>query len=336
MMMKYGQKEFTSGTDLITWEDDQHPSSVREADADVEEFARSLGWLSIGLGVAGILAPHALARFLGTRNHGILFRLMGLREIATGIGILSQPRATGWMRARVAGDILDLFALRKAFDSERSRPVNIALASLAVGGITALDVRCARDLGRNDGTATDATMKAAKTLLINITKTLLINRSPEELYGYWRDFQNLPRFMKNLESVEVIGPKVSRWTAKGPAGSQVKWEAEIIDDRSNECIAWRSLNGDVEHTGRVRFERFPNGRGTLVRVEMQYSPPAGAIGGAVAKLFGRTPEQEVEEDLRRFKQMMETGEIITTHGQPAGRSSSTSWKYDQSVRRALD
>jgi uncharacterized membrane protein len=175
-----------------------------------------------------------------------------------------------------------------------------------------------------------------KTLLINVTKTLLINRPAEELYGYWRDFQNLPRFMKNLESVEVIAPRVSRWTAKGPAGSRVNWEAEIIDDRSNECIAWRSLNGDVEHTGRVRFEPFPNGRGTLVRVEMQYSPPAGAIGATVAKLFGRTPEQEVEEDLRRFKQVMETGEIITTHGQPAGRSSSTSWKYDQSVRRALN
>jgi uncharacterized membrane protein len=119
-------------------------------------------------------------------------------------------------------------------------------------------------------------------------------------------------------------------------GRSQKWDAEITEDQSNEYIAWRSLEGaDVENSGWVCFEAAPGGRGTIVSVEMQYSPPAGALGATVAKILGRAPEQEVEEDLRRFKQVMETGEIITTEGQPAGRSSSTSWKYDQTIRRAI-
>jgi uncharacterized membrane protein len=295
---------------------------------DAEQDARGLGWLSIGFGLAEVMAPHSLSRFLGIRNHGFLFRLMGLREIATGIGILTQRQPARWLWARVGGDIMDLIALRKAFNSDRANPVNIAIATIIVGGITALDTRCAQELSRSNGAETDGTVK--------VMKTILINRPPEELYRYWRDLQNLPRFMKNLESVEVTALKISRWTAKGPAGASVKWDAEITEDQSNEYIAWRSLEGaDVENSGWVRFEAAPGGRGTIVSVEMQYSPPAGALGATVAKILGRAPEQEVEEDLRRFKQVMETGEIITTEGQPAGRSSSTSWKYDQTIRRAI-
>jgi len=101
----------------------------------------------------------------------------------------------------------------------------------------------------------------------------------------------------------------------------VKWDAEITEARSNEHIAWRSLEGaDVENSGWVHFEAAPGGRGTIVSVEIEYNPPAGVLGATVAKILGRAPEHEVEEDLRRFKQVMETGEIITTEGQPAGRS----------------
>jgi uncharacterized membrane protein len=295
---------------------------------DAEQHARSLGWISIGFGVAAVMVPHSLARFLGTRNHGILFRLMGLREIATGIGILTQRRPAEWLWARVGGDIIDLIALRRALNSEHANPANIAIATIMVGGITALDARCAQELSRSNGAETDGTVK--------VMKTILINRPPEELYRYWRDLQNLPRFMKNLECVEVTALKISRWTAKGPAGASVKWDAQITEDRSNEYIAWRSLEGaDVENSGWVHFEAAPGGRGTIVSVEIEYSPPAGVLGATVAKIFGRAPEQEVAEDLRRFKQVMETGEIITTEGQPAGRSSSTSWKYDQTIRRSV-
>jgi uncharacterized membrane protein len=295
---------------------------------DSERLARGLGWFGIGLGLAEIMAPRTLARFLGTRNHEILFRMMGLRDIATGVGILTQRRPAKWLWARVGGDIMDLAVLGRAFESESAKPVNVAIATAAVTGVAALDVRCAQEL--SDGLE-------APDRLIKVKKTILINRSPDELYRDWRDFQNLPRFMKNLESVEVTTDSRSRWTVKGPADKKIHWDAEIVEDNPGKCLAWRSLeSADVDNSGSVRFEPATGGRGTLVSVEMRYSAPAGVLGTTVAKLFGRAPDQEVEEDLRRFKQMMETGEIITTMGQPAGRSSSTSWKYDQSVRRAAE
>jgi uncharacterized membrane protein len=339
--METRQEQIVTGRDQ-GYEQQEPGSPLRRADSvhrnrqeprltyseDAEQHARGLGWLSIGFGLVEVMVPHSLARFLGTRNHGILFRLMGLREIATGIGILTQRRPAEWLWARVAGDIIDLIALRRALNSEHANPANIAIATIIVGWITILDARSAQQLSGSNGAETDGTVK--------VMKTILINRPPEELYRYWRDLQNLPTFMKNLESVEVTALKISRWTAKGPAGASVKWDAEITEDRSNEYIAWRSLEGaDVENSGWVHFEAAPGGRGTIVSVEIEYNPPAGVLGATVAKIFGRAPQQEVEEDLHRFKQVIETGEIISTEGQPAGRSSSTSWKYDQTIRRSI-
>jgi uncharacterized membrane protein len=304
------------------------PEAERFEDFDGERLARGLGWFSIGLGMAELIAPRALARFLGTGNNRALFRIMGLREIASGVGILTQRRPAGWLWARVGGDIIDLVALANALTFKGAKPANIAIAAAAVTGVTALDLRCAEELR-------DGRSAAARPKNINVKKTILINRPPDELYREWRDFHNLPRFMKNLESVEVTTDKRSRWIARGPAGKKIQWDAEIVEDNPGRRIAWRSLEGaGVDNAGSVRFEPAPGRRGTLVSIEIQYTPPAGAFGVTVAKLFGRAPGQEVEEDLRRFKQMMETGEIITTVGQPAGRSSSTSWKYDQTVRRA--
>jgi uncharacterized membrane protein len=169
---------------------------------------------------------------------------------------------------------------------------------------------------------------------IRVKNSIIINRPIEEIYTFWRDFKNLPRVMEHLESVDVTSEKRSHWVAKGPAGKRIQWEAETIEDRPNEKIAWRSLEGStVENSGSVRFEAAPGGRGTLVRVELAYRPPAGPLGATVAKLMGREPELQVEEDLRRLKQLMEAGEIITTEGQPAGRAKSTSWKYDHAGRR---
>jgi uncharacterized membrane protein len=140
--------------------------------------------------------------------------------------------------------------------------------------------------------------------------------------------------MRHLESVDVTGDKRSRWVANGPAGKRVQWEAETTEDRPNELIAWRSIEGStVENSGSVRFDAAPADRGTLVRVELTYRPPAGVVGATIAKLLGEEPELQLEEDLRRLKQVMETGEIITTEGQPAGRPQSTSWKYDRAARR---
>lgn len=192
---------------------------------------------------------------------------------------------------------------------------------------------------------------------MQVKQAITITDAPEELYRFWRDLQNLPRFMKHLESVtteQMIGRTAgdrasmgatsqpvgrsaggsrSHWVAKAPAGTTVEWDAEITEDRPNELIAWRSLEGaDVDSAGTVRFEQLPGGRGTVVKLEMDYRPPAGALGAGIAKLFGEDPEWQVKEGLRRFKQLMETGEVMTTEGQPAGRDSSTSRKYDGAVR----
>jgi len=157
---------------------------------------------------------------------------------------------------------------------------------------------------------------------LHVEKSVAINRPAEDLYRFWRDFANLPRFMKHLDAVQVSGAGRSHWVATGPAGAHVEWDAEITEDRPNELIAWRSLEGaDVANSGLVRFAPTTGGRGTLVRVEFDYQPPAGALGAAVAKLFGEEPGQQVEGDLRRFKNIMEAGEIPTTASQPAGKRS---------------
>lgn len=158
---------------------------------------------------------------------------------------------------------------------------------------------------------------------IKVEKSVTVNKSPEELYRFWRNFENLPRFMDHLESVRVDDGGRSHWVAKAPAGTTVEWDAEVYNEKENELIAWRSLEGaDVDNAGSVRFESAQEGRGTTVRVSLKYDPPGGVIGSTFAKLFGEEPSQQIEEDLRRFKQVMETGETPTTEGQSSGRSAS--------------
>jgi uncharacterized membrane protein len=154
---------------------------------------------------------------------------------------------------------------------------------------------------------------------VHVEESVTINRSAETLYKFWRNLENLPRFMGHLESVERITDTLSRWRAKGPAGRRVEWNAEIINEVPNDVIGWRSIEGsDVVSAGSVNFEDAGSGRGTRVRVRLQYSPPGGKLGAAVARLMGRDPATEIREDLRRFKQLIETGEVATTDGQPRG------------------
>jgi uncharacterized membrane protein len=158
---------------------------------------------------------------------------------------------------------------------------------------------------------------------IKLEKSVNINRPPEELYRFWRNFENLPRFMNHLESVRETGPGRSHWTAKAPAGSTVEWDAEIYNEKEGEMIAWRTLEGaDVASAGSVHFESAEGGRGTLVRVVLKYDPPGGKLGALVARLFGENPEQQITEDLGRFKQLMETGQVATGEAQPSARGAS--------------
>jgi uncharacterized membrane protein len=154
---------------------------------------------------------------------------------------------------------------------------------------------------------------------IHVSQSIIINRSQEDLYRYWRDFANLPSIMSHLKSVEIMDHRRSHWVADGPLHSSIEWDAEIINEEPNELIAWRSLeDAEVHSAGSVRFVPVAGHRGTQVRVELEYIPTGGRLGAAIAKLFGKAPGQQIKEDLRRFKQKMETGEVATTQGQPRG------------------
>lgn len=154
---------------------------------------------------------------------------------------------------------------------------------------------------------------------IQVEKTVTINQPVEKLYSYWRDLENLPTFMEHLESVRTLDDRRSHWKAKAPMDLSVEWDAEIVEDRPNELIAWTSVaDADVQNSGFVRFKPAPGDRGTEVKVVLEYSPPGGALTAAVAKLFGEEPEQQVGDALSKFKQLMEAGEIATVEGQPQG------------------
>ena len=292
----------------------------QQSEDTTERRARGLGWFSIGLGLAQIGAPRSVARLIGVRDddetRNTMFAI-GLREITSGIGILSSSRPTGWVWSRVGGDLMDLALLSRSMNisNDKSR---VAAATAAVAGVTVVDFLTGQQLSkqgngterRTDGTPA-AQQRQSTSGGVHVVENITINRPRNEVYGFWHNFENLPRFMAHLESVQVLDEKRSHWKAKAPAGATVEWDAETIEDRPNEFIAWRSLeDSEVPNSGWVQFKDAPGNRGTEVRVELRYRPPGGKIGALVAKLFGEEPQQQVKGDLRRFKQVMETGEIV--------------------------
>jgi uncharacterized membrane protein len=164
---------------------------------------------------------------------------------------------------------------------------------------------------RGDVTSRAATVNARKA--VKVERSVTIAAEPAALFAFWRDFANLPRFMEHLVSVRVDSPTRSHWVAKSPADTTVEWDAEIINEIPGSLIAWKSAaDAEVPNAGSVHFTAAPGGRGTIVKVVMDVEPPAGKLGYLVAKLFGEDPDRQVREDLRKFKQLMETGEIATS------------------------
>lgn len=266
------------------------------------QLANGLGWFSIGLELAKVAAPGAVARLIGVQDSGGKRAMMcayGLRELAAGIGILSQPRPAAWMWGRVAGDMVDLASLAPALSSDNAHRGRSAAATAAVLGVTAFDVYCGMQLS---GGAEDR---------VRVRKPIIINRSTEEVYRFWHDLGNVPQFMSRIESVAMTGSTRSHWKARTPGGMTVEWDAEMVNDEPDALIGWRPVEGsDFYNSGTVRFETGPGGRGTRVTVEMQYAPPGGAISAKIAKLTGMAPGQQLERDLRRLKQILETGEVV--------------------------
>ncbi len=233
-----------------------------------------------------------------------MLRALGVRELLAGVGLLARPRSAAWLWSRVAGDALDLALLGDGFTQRRAKVGRLLAATAAVTGVAALDTLSA---ARQSRSSTLARVGAP----IHVLRSITVNREPAAVYEFWRDLSNLPRFMAHLEAIEVSNGR-STWHAKGPAGVSVSWQAEVVLDRPGECLAWRSVEGStkVPNRGVVRFREAPGGRGTEVKVELKYEPPAGALGAAFAKLFGEEPGQQIAGDLRRLKQVLETGEVL--------------------------
>jgi uncharacterized membrane protein len=246
-------------------------------------------------------------------RHRGLIRAAGVREIGHALLIWFQPKKPVlgvW--SRLAGDALDLTAMGTALTDPCTDGPRAAVALAALTGVTVVDMVAARALTR-DGRGGHRAIK--------VTKSITINRPAGNLYTYWHNFENLPQFMEHLQSVQVTGPGRSHWVAKAPAGMTVEWDAEITADRPPDSLSWRSIEGaQVPNWGTVRFEPAPAGRGTVVTVELEYQPPAGKLGATVAKLFGEEPAQQVQGDLRRFKQVMETGEVVRSDATLRGTS----------------
>jgi uncharacterized membrane protein len=272
-----------------------------------------LAGFSIGLGLAQLLAPRVIGRLIGVGDHPALMRLVGAREIASGLGLLTRRQPGRWAWSRVAGDAMDLALLGAAAKSTRGEPRRIAAAMAAVAGATALDLYASRRLR-------DIPELPEQAVLVN--ETVIVNTNPATVYDFWSRFENLPRFMRHLESVTRVDDRTSQWVARGPARTRVQWDSEIVDDQPNRHIAWRTLPGSqVEHEGSVSFAVAPGGRGTQLSVQLCYSPPFGPGAVPIARLLGEEPQVQINDDLRRLKQLIETGEVASTAGQPSGRRS---------------
>ncbi len=287
---------------------------------------RSTGLALLGLGIGGVevAAPGAVARVVGADDgpgtRAVVRLACGARELAAAVGVGASRHVTGWLWARVVGDVLDLGLLATVLARRPRGRLRALGAGAVVLGVTAADVGAAR---RTRGRAADAAAVQARA-------AVTVACPPSAAYASWRDLAGLPTFMTHLRDVTVLDERRSRWTAAGPGRRPVRWDAELTDDKPGELIAWRSLPGSkVPNSGRVRFDPAPGGRGTEVSVELEYRPPAGRLGAAVAALAGEEPDQQLRDELRRYKQVAETGEVVRSEGAPAGTRAA-----DQLLQRA--
>ena len=279
---------------------------------------RAIGARELATGF-GLLSNAKSTSWLWTRFAG---NVVDLSLLGTGVGRRADDRQRAMRAALAVGGVaaLDLYAASRSQRTQRERlaadgfaspeesvsgPMTYEHPAPYGGGSEAVPVN------ESLGVVTDDAIEATKSGLKKVRHAVTINRSAQELYAFWRDFQNLPVFMRHLEEVTTQEGGRSHWVTRGPGGVKVEWDAEIVADVPGELIAWQSLpHADVRNAGTVRFIPVPAGRGTEVHVELDYSPPAGSLGTMVAKLFRAEPGQQVRDDLQAFKSVMETGEVL--------------------------
>lgn len=301
-------------------DDDKHGPSV----AGVRGLSHALGWCSLGLAGASLAAPRQLARVIGVRPTPEVRATMigvGLQEFFAGTGIL-RGRPQPWLWSRVVGDAMHLGLLGRALRSRGTDRGRTASAMGALAGVAVVDLVAAT--GARDG-------QRAKVRTRTVTT---VNRGTDQVYRAWKDLEGLPRFMQHLVSVESRGGRRSHWVAGGPGGTRIEWDAEVVDDVPGCRLAWRSLAGaDVDNRGAVSFAPAPDDQGTEVTVELVHVVPGGRLGRAVARMFGEHPAQQASDDLRRFKQIMETGEVVRSSGTPEGSVSDRQWRQEPTTPR---
>jgi len=299
--------------------------AVNTGQHKVQRRGRGLGWMSLGLGVAQLAAPDTVRRISGVDDSPTsraVVPLVGARELVHAAGLLTSRRKNVWAWTRVVGDAMDLTSLGMAIahrgGRRRRRLVGVTGAIL---GITVVDVLTAVQATRAKKVgAVPAVRGPRKGGSMELTATTTIRKPVTEVYAFWRDLENLPTFMAHLEQVRTTGDRTSHWVAGAPFGKNVEWDAEIIDEAPTEKIAWRSTgDADVPNAGTVRFLPAPDGVSTEVHVVVVYEIPGGKIGKAVAEYFGEEPHQQLDDDLRRLKQVLETGEVVRSDGAPWGK-----------------
>lgn len=289
-----------------------HPMTGRDRVRAGGGLRAGLGWFGVGIGVAQLVDPDRWNRLIGvdpTPKNRAMMRMVGAQEVAVGGGILAKLRPSWSPWGRVAGDVAHLGMLAAALRDPSNHRRRLLFTMASVLGVSVLDGFASWRLSPRVSPPTE----------VRVTATTTVRRDPDTVYGYWRDLENLPTFMTHLRSVRNIEAGRSRWVADAPGLENVVWDAEIVQDIPGELLAWRSVPwSDIRNAGVVRFAPAPGDRGTEVTVELEVTPPGGQMGATMAKLLGEHPQQQVRDDLRRFKQVLETGEVLRTEGSPAG------------------
>jgi uncharacterized membrane protein len=284
-----------------------------------EGLSMGLGWFSVGLGMAELLAPDGVAALIGAprnRQNRTALQAAGLRELTAGLGILGQPNEPGWMLARVGGDVMDLALLAAGFGATNARRGRLGAATFAVLGVTALDLLAHRRLATTDAAGRPRLPEHAAMARLHETgvvakQAITVVQPPGEVYRFLRRFENFPRFLDHVERVEALDDRRFRWYLRVTAGKELASEVEVLVDEPERRLAWRSSPGAaIEHTGDVHLSEAPGGRGTEVRVELRYRPPGGALGRAAARWLNALPKHVIQRELRGLKQVLELGEVV--------------------------
>ena len=275
-----------------------------------DKLMRGLGWLSLSLSIPPLLMPKEFGKALGVGDaprHRAAAVVVGMQELAAAAGLLGQ-RSPAWLWYRTGGDLMHIGMLGRALKNHDGQGLErTAAAFAAVLGITGVDVYA-------------AVTRSRRKVEMDTTATTTVGLSEQEVYEMWRHLDNLPKFMAHLEEVCRDEHGRSHWRASAPFGRTVEWDAEITEDVPGQRIAWRSVgSADIYNEGSVQFVPAPGGRGTEVHVKLRYEMPGGKLGEAVTRYFGEDPRQQLDDDLRRFKQVAETGEVVRSEGAPGGK-----------------